>query len=70
MTVLKLKTTAKGTFVYVSLLKQQGNSDSEFISVSVSAFTVGYIRYQHTISLNSNDLKTESFGFFLVAVFT
>ena len=32
----KLVTTAKGNFVYVSLLKQQGNSDFEFISVSFS----------------------------------
>ena len=30
----KLETTAKGNFVYVSLLKQQGNSEFEFISVS------------------------------------
>ena len=29
----KLETTAKNNFVYVSLLKQQGNSDFEFISV-------------------------------------
>ena len=29
----KLETTAKGYFVYVSLLRQQGNNDFEFISV-------------------------------------
>ena len=52
----KLETTAKGNFVYVSLLKQQGNSDFEFISVSYSAVTVGYIRYQHTVSLKLYDL--------------
>ena len=56
----KLETTAKGNFVYVSLLKQQGNSDFEFISVSFSAVTVGYIRYQHTVSLKLYDLKIES----------
>ena len=33
----KLKTTAKGNFIYVSLLKQQGNSDFEFISVSFTS---------------------------------
>ena len=53
----KLETTAKVNFVYVSLLKQQGNDDFVFISVSFSAATVGYIRYQHTISLKSYDLK-------------
>ena len=41
----KLETTAKGIVVYVSLLKQQGNSNFEFIYVSFSAVTVGYIRY-------------------------
>ena len=56
----KLETTAKGNFVYVSLLKQQGNSDSEFISVSFSAVTVSYIRYQHTVSLKLYNLKIES----------
>ena len=59
--IWKLETTAKGNFVYVSLLKQQGNSDFEFISVSFSAVTVGYIRYQHTISLKLYDLKIEFF---------
>ena len=39
------------------------NNDFEFISVSFSAVTVGYIRYQHTISLNSYDLNIESFRF-------
>ena len=66
----KLGTTAKGYFVYVSLLKQQGNSDFEFISVSFSAVKVGYIRYQHTVLLKLHDLKTESFFFLLVAVST
>ena len=61
--VWKLETTAKGNFVYVSLLKQQGNSDFEFISVSFSAVTVGYIRYQHTVSFKLYDLKIESFFF-------
>ena len=61
ITMLKLETTAKGNFVYVSLLKQQGNSDFEFISVSFSAVTVGYICYQHTVSLKLYDLKIESF---------
>ena len=45
----KLETAAKDNFVYVSILKQKGNSDFEFISVSFSAVTVGYIRYQHTV---------------------
>ena len=49
----KLETTAKGNFVYVSQLKQQGNSHFKFISVSFSAITVSYIRYQNTDSLNS-----------------
>ena len=61
ITMWKLGTTAKGNFVYVSLLKQQGNSDFEFISVSFSAVTVGYIRYQHAVSLKLYDLKIESF---------
>ena len=65
----KLETTAI-FFVYVTLLKQQGNSGFEFISVSFSAVTVGYIRYQHTVSVKSNDLKIESFYFLLVVVFT
>ena len=68
--MLKLETTAEAYFVYVSLLKQQGNSDFDFIFVSFSAVTVGYIRYQHTISLKSYDLKIESFCFLLVAVST
>ena len=70
ITKWKSEPTAKGNFVYVSLLKQQGNSDFEFISVSFSAITVGYIRYQHTISLKSYDLKIESFRFLLIAVST
>ena len=70
ITMWKLETTAKGNFVYVSLLKQQGNSDFEFISVSFSAVMVGYIRYQHTVSLKLYDLKIESFFFLLVAVST
>ena len=60
----------KFNFVYVSLLEQQGNSDFEFISVSFSAVTVGYIRYQHTVSLKSNDLKIEPFCLLLVAIST
>ena len=59
----KMETTAKGNFVHVSLLKQQGNIDFEFISVSFSAVTVGYIRYQHTVSLKLYDLKNR-FVFF------
>ena len=40
-------------------------------SLSVfSAVTVGYKRYQHTVSLKSNDLKIESFCFLSVAVST
>ena len=70
ITMWKLETTAKGNFVYVSLLKQQGNCDFEFISVSFSAVTVGYIRYQHTVSLKLYDLKIESFFFLLIAVST
>ena len=66
----KFETIAKGNFVYVSLLKQQGNSDFEFISVSFSAVTVGCIRYQHTVSLKLYDLKKESFFFLLVVVST
>ena len=61
ITMWKLKTTAQRNFVYVTRLKQQGNSDFEFISVSFSAVTVGYIRYQHTVSLKLYDLKIESF---------
>ena len=63
ITKWKLETTGKGNFVYVSLLKQQGNSDFEFIPVSFSAVTVGYIRYQHTVLLKLYDLKIESFFF-------
>ena len=67
----KLDTTAEGNFVYISLLKQQGNCDFEVISVSFSAVTVGYIRYQHhTVSLKLYDLKIESFFFLLKAVST
>ena len=62
----KLETTAEGNFVYVSLLKQQGNCDFEVISVSFSAVTVGYIRYHHhTVSLKLYDLKIKSFFFSL-----
>ena len=61
----KLETTVKGNFVYVSLLRQQENSDFEFISISFSAVMVGYIRYQHTVSLKLYDLKIESFFFSL-----
>ena len=60
ITIWKLETTAKGYFVYVSLLKQQGNSDFEFISVSFSAVAVGYIRYLYTVSLKSYDLTIVS----------
>ena len=70
ITMWKLETAAKGNFDYVSLLKGEGNSDFEFISVSFSAVTVGNIRYQHTVSLKSYDLKIESFCFLLVAVST
>ena len=62
----KLETTPKGKIYYVSLLKGQGNSDFEFISVGFSAVTVGYIRYQHIVSLKSYNLKIESFCFLLV----
>ena len=61
ITMWKLETTAKGNFVYVSLLKQKGNSDFEFTSVCFSAVTLSYIRYQHTVSLKLYDLKIESF---------
>ena len=61
ITMRKLETTAKGNFVYVRLLKQQGNSDFEFTSVSFSAVTLSYIRYQHTLSLKLYDLKIKSF---------
>ena len=70
ITMWKLETTAKGNFVYVSLLKQQGNSDFEFISVSFLAITVGYIRYQHTVSLKLYDFLIESFFSLLIAVST
>ena len=69
ITMWKLETTAKDNFVYVSLLKQQGNCDFEFISVSFSAVTVSYLRYQHTVSLKLYDLKIELF-FLLIAVST
>ena len=59
----KLETIAKGNFVYVSLLKQEGISDFQFISVSFSAVTVRYICYQHTVSLKLYGLKIESFFF-------
>ena len=65
----KLETTAKCNFVYVSLLKQQGNSDFKFISVSFLAVTVSYIRYQHTVSLKLYHLKIESFLFSLDSSF-
>ena len=62
ITMWILETTAEGNFVYVSLLKQQGNCDFEVISFIFSAVTVGYIRYQHhTVSLKLYDLKIESF---------
>ena len=70
ITMGKLETTAEGNFVYVSLLKQQGNCDFEVISVSFLAVTVGYIRYQHTVSLKLYDLKIEPFFFLLKAVST
>ena len=70
ITMWKLETTAKGNFVFVSLFKQQGNSDFEFISVSFSAVTVGYIRFQHTVWLKLYGLKIESFFFLLIAVST
>ena len=63
ITMWKLETTAKGNFVYFNLLKQQGNSDFEFISVSFSADTAGYIRYQHTVLLKLYVLKIELFFF-------
>ena len=66
----KLETTAKGNFVYVSLLKQRGNSDFKVISVSFSTVTVSYIRYQHTVALKFYDLKIESFFSLLIAVST
>ena len=66
----KLETTEKGNFTYVSLFKQQGNSDFELISVSFSAVMVGYVRYRHTVLLKSYDLKIESLCFLLVAVST
>ena len=53
----KLKKKAKVHFVYVSLLKQQGNGDFEFTSVCFSAVKAGYIRYPHTVSFKSYDLK-------------
>ena len=61
ITMRKLETRAKGNFVCVRLLKQQGNSDFEFTSVSFSAVTLSYIRYQHTVSLKLYDLKIKSF---------
>ena len=43
-TMWKLETKAKGNFVYVSLLKQQGNSEFEFISVSFfGCYSVIYV---------------------------
>ena len=69
ITMWKLETTAKGNFVYVSLFKQQGNSDFKFISVSFLAVTASYIRYQNTVSLKLYDLKIESFFFSLDSSF-
>ena len=70
ITMWKLETTTNFNFVHVSLLKQQRHRDFEFISVSFSAVTAGYIRYHHTVSLKPYDLKIESFCFLLVAVST
>ena len=70
ITIWKLEISAKGNFVNVSLLKQQGNSDFEFIFVSFSAITVGYIRYHYSNSFKSYDLKIESFCCLLIAVST
>ena len=70
ITMWKLETTAKSNFVYVSLLKQQENSDFKFISVSFLAVTVSYIRYQHTVSLKLYDMEIESFFSLLIAVST
>ena len=70
ITVWKVETTAKGNFVNAYLSNQQGNSDFEFIAVSVSTVTVIYIRYQYTVSLKSYTLKIESFCFLLLAVST
>ena len=60
-TTWKLESTANDNFVYISLLKQLGNSDFEFTSVSFSAVTLSYIRYQHIFSYKLYDLKIESF---------
>ena len=68
ITMWKSETTAKGNFVYISLLKQQGNSDFDFISDSFSAIRVSYIRYKHIISLKSYALKKKCFFFFMLAV--
>ena len=71
ITIWKLETTAKDNFVYVSLLKQQGNSDFEFISVSFFyRYDRLYTLLTYSFFLKSYDLKTESFGFLLVAVST
>ena len=65
-----LDTTAKTNFVYVSLLKQQGNSDFEFISVSFSAVMVGYIRYKHSFVKIIRFEDRIVFFFHLIAVST
>ena len=55
-------------------LRKQGSSDFEFISVSLLFFvlffavTVGYIRYQNTLSLKLYDLKIETFCLPFIAV--
>ena len=67
---VKTGNNSKGKFVFVSLLKQQGPSVFDFISVSFSAVTTGYIRYKRTVSLKSYNLKIESFCFLLEAVST
>ena len=59
-----MKSGNNSNFVYISLLKQLGNSDFEFISVSFSAVAVGNIRYQPTVPLKSYDLKIKSFCFY------
>ena len=49
------------------------NKETVTLNSSLSVFlavTVGYIRYQHTISFKLYDLKIESFCFLLVAVST
>ena len=64
ITMWKLETTAKGNFVYVSLLKQQGNSDCQFFGRYGRLYTLQTYSF-----VKLYDLKIESFFFSLDSSF-